>query len=1322
MDKKLIKKLLTIALILAIVATNLPLHGLTVHGNEETTSPIATYASSPYTENEEVEETAPTAPTTPSASEVEVDETETIRRELGAIVASRRSITRSSFMFEAPDSDGVYSDRNWVPDSEQVGLLGRMRSMVAFRGNAHLFGANQSVGQAYGDVSIESVAVMYGGEYQSRFRNQIGFGHTVSQGESGNWYTTSQNATLMDGRVFTIQTLIDASQFDEVDYEAFLDSLEFTYGDLPFDDWLGGPHFNNEDLSFIHWLGDDLVTYDEDTYVLVSTIEFRSPYPAANPENLNIPFEGYRGTNQNGFSFAMRHVIGTFDLAIYSDAELLGSLPINLNLYDDFNLWSEVDQWARALQAEAGSNNSINGRHVNVTSLGQSSGGQEIWNVVVAASEEAVNDYFQNTRPKMTGDLADLEALRDEVGAGVHHRLPIYFHNIHPDEVTGVDAQLVMVEQLLREDYLTFETVNENQTHGLTDGALWGTPSPHPNGYVSIGREALTSQSDTMTVTISVEEALNHFIFVFVPTNNPDGSDALLRSNYYGFDLNRDASYQTQIENVLVIQDVLRWNPLAMLEFHGHVAHMLIEPTTGPHNPNYEYDLLQPAMLRAAHIMGRASISGAYDRYMIPFEHMTSGWDDGGPMYMPIFLMHFGILGFTLEIPHTNQDSLDANIAMGWAFVDHAMDYFDELFLNKLEHNRRGMTNADYAHLVDQFFTDPFTTPPTPIGRPRVEGQSFFPDYWVIPMDHFNQRNVLEAYHMLAMLERHDVQIQQTTERVTHDGMVFPAGTYIIDMRQAHRGYVNTMLEAGYNASFFTSMYAEITMNFPDLRGFEAMAIWEEDLFAGQAVPVNGLSVPATALAPGESSYLTVRNNSQDSIRLVNTLLGEGINVHLVTSYIQEGLIGDFIVPRSALTPAILDGLFVETTALEAMPSSVEQVIQPRIALLTAARPMNGGIHSPAPYILRDLGFDYVWVTSNEALADLTPGVDFNIMVNHNQNFEEAWHISNHYNIPIISIQGAGAINVVDNLFYDRGAVANSVPNSREGTFLATYSPTSTITTHYERADAAYLIGATTFSSIPTGTIPLITVAAGDFEDVFLGGWWQGEENQAVVPGNATAFTGLTNGSVPATVFGTNIFNRAHSQAYHNLFATAAFMHVSEVEDVARPFVTATIINEEDIYLEVELEYVASEVEGSTATITEQWFMVSNVPTAPTFDPETAEADGWQVYVDPVSINPSEEFIHWFAVNSYGISAQGNLAFAVFEPTAPTPPTGPTVPTIPEIPTIPTIPGGPTVPTTPEVPNRPGLPQTGATVLGLGLLGGALVTAAIIANKKKNQE
>ncbi|MCL2559897.1 MAG: InlB B-repeat-containing protein [Turicibacter sp.] len=1410
MDKKMMKKMFSWLLSILMLAGSLHLGAFANLIDSDT--PQSEYAINyEYDLAEESTESAeePTDVDEDDAENVTEPSESNEEREPGILVASRRApeerSPRTATIYA--DSDGLYSHRNWSPD-----VIATFQGAFApFSSSAfHLFGATRSAGEIAGQINIESVSVLVAGEEQARFRDQVGRSHTVEQGASGNWYTTSRDATLMDGRAFEIHTLIPAAAIGDADYDDFLDSLTFTYGELPFEAWLGGPQFNSSDVAtlttggrFVHWMADDLVYNGNGTYTIESVIEFRSPYPAANPAAVNIPWEGYRGTNQVGFATAMRHVVGTFDLSVSSDITgvdvELASLPINLNLYDDFHLWGEIDQWATDLRAEAGASRTINGRHVDVTSLGQSHQGRELWNIVIASSQNAVDDYFTYTRPRMTGELDDLLALRSEIEAGVHHRIPIYFHNIHPDEVTGVDAQLVMVEELLRQDYIYFETVRESDTSGITTGPIWGTPSPHPNGYVSVARGELNDRNDTETVRISVEEALNYFIFIFVPTNNPDGHYGMLRGNAYGFDLNRDASYQTQIENRLVVEDVLRWNPLAMLEFHGHVGHMLIEPTTGPHNPNYEYDLLNPAMLRAAHIMGRASISGAYYRYLIPAEHMTDGWDDGGPMYMPVFLMHFGILGFTLEIPHTNQDSLDANVAMGWAFVDHAMDYFEELFLNKLEHNRRGMTNADYAELVDPFFTNPFTSPPTQIGRPRQEGLSFFPDYWVIPVDDFNQWNLLEAYNMLEKLERHGITIERTTELVEHDGMRFPTGTYVIDMRQARRGYVNTMLEAGYDASFFTAMYAEITMNFPDLRGFDAIAVWEEDLFDGASEIVSSVSSLATVVAPGTSNYVTIRNNNQDAIRLVNALFREGADVWMMTSYLPEGVVGDFIVERSALTASVLDELFVETTALEVRPQSADELEQPRIAFLGAPPGPTQGLHTTGPYILRDLGFEYVWVTQNAAcpeppvnvvpshlrpclsLLDLTPGVDFNIMVNHNVNWDNLAVISNEYGIPVVGVQFQASVN---ELFLERGLAWDSIPASREGTFDASFSLSSAITGHYERVDGAYLIGTTTFSSIPESATPLIRIDSGDFSDVFRGGWWAGDANQENVPGRVTAFTGETNAGVPATVFGTNIFNRSHSQVYHNLFGTAVLMHVSDVEDHARPFVIATTTDAAGELL-VELDFIASEREGSEATIETQMFKVSNNPTASAFNAETAADDGWLVYTEPFVIDPATEFVHWFAVNSYGVSAQGNFNFGVLTPDVPVEavtvtfdPTGGVVtpeimevgedgtlaelpiPTrtgyrflgwftavdngeevttstvfvtdttvfarweidgieCPEYPECPTLPSTPPAPST---PGRPSLPETGAVVGSALLVGLAIATAGVVAAAKKKND
>ena len=52
---------------------------------------------------------------------------------------------------------------------------------------------------------------------------------------------------------------------------------------------------------------------------------------------------------------------------------------------------------------------------------------------------------------------------------------------------------------------------------------------------------------------------------------------------------------------------ITEWNPMVTLDLHGFVNPMLIEPTTPPHNPNYEYDLyLKWALGEAVRDGGRA--------------------------------------------------------------------------------------------------------------------------------------------------------------------------------------------------------------------------------------------------------------------------------------------------------------------------------------------------------------------------------------------------------------------------------------------------------------------------------------------------------------------------------------------------------------------------------------------------------------------------------------------------------------------------------------------------------------------------------------------
>jgi len=1183
----------------------------------------------------------------------------------GVVVASESFTIPDHSQQAVFESDGDYSHRNWEPDyceeelAAQEFAIARTRSADRFQ----LFGATRSTGvpgeATIGAMSIESVEVLVGGNYQVRYRGQIGHGPTVSQGPSGNYYTTAIAASLTDPRLFTIHTDVPATLVGNP--LTFLDRVAYTYGGLGFEAWLGGGNTfvggSGGNIHFISLDGHALIDNGNGTFTLESRVRFYSPYAGAAPNAagnrpINQPFNGYRGITQGGFPLALRHVVGTFDLDIHVELpaggaeQLVGSMPIRLNLYDDFFLWYEIEEWALDLYEKAGTARTINGRYVGVNIIGYSHQGRPIYNIVVAESQEAVDHYLNVTLPLK---LEDPQTLRKQIEDGERHHLPIYFHNNHPDEVTGVCSQLAMIEQLIWEDFLVYETIDISDTiEVITD----------PNAANNNANRIERISTDTTTMTIPVDDALDNFIFVFTPTNNPDGRYLLRRVNAYGFDLNRDAAFQTQPENRYVMQNVIEWAPAIMLEFHGHVAALLIEPCTPPHNPNYEYDLMQPMMRRLAHEMGRAAISGAYYRYMIPFEHRKQGWDDAAVVYFPMYAALFGVLGYTLEIPHANQDSFYANIAMGWATVNYSMEHFEELFLNKLEQHYRGINNIDARYDVDPFFINPFVdAPDNVIGRPRLQlepglYQNFFPDYWVIPVDDINQRNRLEAYNMIEKLMRQSIQVERLTTSVTHNGITYPPDTFIIDMRQTFRGAANAVLSTPPDVSFFDSIYAEITVDFPNLRGFNAESIWEPGLFEGLTQPIIDFVLPTTQLPVDTSPYLVISNNNQDAIRVVNDLLREGADIWMLTSHIEGSKLGDFVTARANLTPTILAGRYIETSPIAVVPSDAGgPLVQPRIAILHGGLGAGQGIHATGRFIMDNLGFDYVWAQSNAELAALDP-TSYNILVSHNVNWSNMLTIANS-GVPIIAVQQTAA-TAVDSLF-STPAVGNNLTASREGVFRGSYSAASMLTGHYGNFDTVYMIGARTYSVIPNGTTPLIRTASGTFESVFLGGWFQNNpiaaNNQVNSINRITAYTGLTAANVPATVFGTNIFNRAHTQVYHNIFASAVFMHVAGITEpeAGRPFARAEVSGP-SANSTVTMHFFATEVTGQTLEVTEQWFKVSASPTEPSFDRTTAVVEGWQIYTGPFNIDITTQYVHWFAENSAGITHQGTFNLGVSAP------------------------------------------------------------------------
>ena len=109
-----------------------------------------------------------------------------------------------------------------------------------------------------------------------------------------------------------------------------------------------------------------------------------------------------------------------------------------------------------------------------------------------------------------------------------------------------------------------------------------------------------------------VEEILTHCILLFIPSINPDGLIANTRFNGNGFDLNRDFITQSQPETKAIVNEIVDWNPMVILDLHGYVNLSptqlgIIEPCIASHNANYHYDLFSPIALQQAEAIEKPS-------------------------------------------------------------------------------------------------------------------------------------------------------------------------------------------------------------------------------------------------------------------------------------------------------------------------------------------------------------------------------------------------------------------------------------------------------------------------------------------------------------------------------------------------------------------------------------------------------------------------------------------------------------------------------------------------------------------------------------------
>ena len=768
----------------------------------------------------------------------------------------------------------------------------------------------------------------------------------------------------------------------------------------------------------------------------------------------------------NNIRRTYRNFMGNHELVgVSEDLGLTIRKNIVLRPYEDFHTHDEMLASIEKSRQEAKDD-----RLVQIETIGKSAQGRDVKLGIISSDQKSIDDYLNTTNPKaLTKPAEMLTALKNGT---LDYKLPVLINNTHADEQPAIDIITGLFNTFATKDNISFQTTDAN---GLAKN-----------------------------VTLSVKELLKKFIFLFDFTENPDGDVANTRALANGIDPNRDTSYQANPETRTVAGLINKWNPIALYDIHGFVKEFLIEPATPPHDPNFEYDLLSKNMLENAHHMGRAGVANSkYDSYIIPKLDWGDGWDDSFSGYTGVYAMYHGILGHTIEIPEGNQESYKAGYHAVLGGISYLSQNPDKLMEMRLNFYLRGINKVEDPKAENELVGPDGKV----VGRIKNGQKKFFPDYYVIPMGLDKNNDSQQAFNMIEYFKRNGVTLKELKEDVGN----YKKGDLVVDMAQAKRGYANHILYKGSNESAWSAMYAELLVNFPDMRGFKAEAVFKDKLFDGKLGDVTALRATRTSEINHSAPYYVIANTSDSAVKAVNQAIRQGKKVYLTDDgYIVdtptfENLLGDYAIYGDALYK-VPNG-----PSLKAL-----KVYSPPHQFYWA------GVDSPThtALALKNLGFDLV-DTPEEA----------DVVVLESNNFDKSL-----VGLKPTIVVGGSAMQRLEKLGLIDGFDAEKFSGGSdfEGLMKAIIDDQDPLTSGYNKNDLFYSNSGNWIAKVPANFKTLATIAGSDY---YIAGWWPGNEKLA---NKIVAISGKYNEN-PLFVYAGNPTNRLHTIHFYRWISNAVF-------------------------------------------------------------------------------------------------------------------------------------------------------------------------------------
>jgi hypothetical protein len=559
---------------------------------------------------------------------------------------------------------------------------------------------------------------------------------------------------------------------------------------------------------------------------------------------------------------------------------------------------------------------------VQVDVIGQSAGGRDLYLVTLSDPQSMGRlGRYKALRNMM---LKDPERAQEMIDKFEDFKVPVFINgSIHGDEYPGTDAAMRLIETL-----------------------------------------AFDNSPETL-------EILNNVILLVNVVQNPDGRVLGTRANANGFDLNRDFITQSQPETHATVSVITEWNPMVLLDLHGFVSPMLIEPCTPLHNPNYEYDLYIQWAYYEAEAMEAELLAQTGYKAQIPFRDSGLGWDDWPPTYTPMYAMYHGAYGHTLETPYRDERGVNAHYWAVWGALKFASQNRVEMIRDQIEIFRRGFLALPQMLIPDELLNE------TQFEQYNELTIQEFPAAYVIPAGADDQISSHHLDRLLNFLLFNDVQVERALQAFTLEDVEYPAGTYIVWMDQPKRGLANTILESGRDLSYLEGLtfYSPPSVwSNPLLWGVDRVVMEEKIEVVTRSI--DRVQVLQGWVEPGPAQAYVFRPTSLAAYRAANYLLDAGSILYRSEVGIEEqGRFfeqGSFVFHADQnLANQLANTYALEIYALQAFPVSLVELAAPRIAVFGD----EGTVHA-----LRLLGFEPVVFSTRDLNSNRI--LDFDIFVN----------------------------------------------------------------------------------------------------------------------------------------------------------------------------------------------------------------------------------------------------------------------------------------------------------------------------------------------------